>query len=157
MADSGISLEVSGMMETRAEMERIATDLHGPVVVGAMKDATLVVLRDARENAPVDSGKLKNSITAAVQVNADKVVQGVVGSKVTYAPYMELGTKAHWPPIAALETWARRHNISAFLVARSIARKGLVPRKFLQGAFQKNKATIKKIIGSAVTGVIKKR
>jgi hypothetical protein len=45
--------------------------------------------------------------------------------------------KRHWPPSSSpsLQRWAREHNTSAFLVARSIGlRGGLEPRRFLRNA-----------------------
>lgn len=45
-----------------------------------------------------------------------------------YAIFVERGTKPHFPPIAALQGWADRHGIPAFLVARKIARDGTEPR-----------------------------
>lgn len=43
----------------------------------------------ARNNAPVDTGNLRNSITHQVLDNEDAVI---IGSNVFYAPYQELGT-----------------------------------------------------------------
>ena len=42
----------------------------------------------ARANAPVDTGRLRNSITSQV-LNGEKAV--VIGTNVEYAPYQELG------------------------------------------------------------------
>lgn len=43
----------------------------------------------ARNNAPVDTGNLRNSITHQVLDNEDAVI---IGSNVFYAPYQELST-----------------------------------------------------------------
>ena len=107
-------------------MERAVRELRGTPMLNAMRDSTLFVTRDAKINAPVDSGRLRASITPEVRT-AGETVEGVVGSNVTYAPYVELGTRPHWPPLAALEVWARRHHTSAFLVARAIAERGTPP------------------------------
>lgn len=156
-------VEVKGLVAAKKKMEQMAEDISGTPMADGMKQATLLVLRDAKENVPVDGGELKTSLTADIQVKADKTVQGVVGTNVAYAPYMELGAKPHWPPISAgsiaasetsLAKWARRHGLVPYLVARSIARKGLKPRKFLQNAFRKNRETIKKLIGGTVKGII---
>lgn len=48
-----------------------------------------------------------------------------IGSSLYYAPYVEYGTKPHWPPgTGKLAEWAEDHQIPVFLVQRSIARKG---------------------------------
>ena len=89
---SEVRLDVRGLKEVQAEMERVARDLAGGPMVDAMRDATLLVQRDAKINAPVDTGRLRASITPEVRPFGD-TIQGVVGSNVEYAPYQELGTK----------------------------------------------------------------
>lgn len=98
----------------------------------------------ARENAPVDTGRLRASIT--YEVDSRQVPQYVrTGTNVFYGPYMEFGTgkfavggggKRHWPPGEALGVWAQRHGFaSGFQVARIIGmRGGLKPRKYLTSA-----------------------
>ena len=44
----------------------------------------------ARNNAPVDTGRLRNSITMSMPLNERNAV--IIGTKVEYAPYQELGT-----------------------------------------------------------------
>ena len=119
-----------------------------------MRAATLLVSGAAKRNAPVDTGVLRSSITPSVRSSGQGIV-GVVGSNVEYAPYMELGTRPHWPPVAALETWARRHGISAFLVARAIAKRGLKARRYLQKAFQQNVGRINHIFEDWVRRITK--
>ena len=46
----------------------------------------------AKKAAPVDTGRLRNSITHVVD-NGDKSV--AIGTNVEYAPYQELGTRSH--------------------------------------------------------------
>lgn len=150
-----ISAEVKGLKETQRNLEQAVRDLRGTPMLNAMRDATLYVTRDAKVNAPVDTGRLRASITPEVRTQGE-TIEGVVGSNVTYAPYVELGTRPHWPPIAALEVWARRHHTSAFLVARAIAQRGTPAKQYLQKAFDANKDKIEKRIGQAVEGIVKK-
>jgi HK97 gp10 family phage protein len=155
--------EVVGIEEVEAKLKQVADDLGGGEMVDAMKDASLIVMRDARILAPVDTGRLRASIAPDVRRDGKDVV-GVVGSNVKDAPYMELGTGIpagrgrHWPPGAALETWAQRHGFeSGFIVARAIGlRGGLEPRRFLQRAFEQNKDKIVKLIGHAVAKIVSK-
>ena len=131
-----IDIEVKGLIEAQRKIAQAAADLHGRPMVDAMRDATLMVTRYARQDAPVDTGRLRASITPDVRVQ-DQTIIGVVGSNVAYAPFMELGTRPHWVPAGALDVWARRHGMTAFVVARAIARRGLAARRFLQGAVEK--------------------
>jgi len=120
---------------------------------------------EAKRKAPVNTGRLRASITPAVEVE-NQTIRGIVGSNVSYAPYMELGTgifaggSRYFPPPDALETWARRHGMppgSGFIVARAIFRRGgLKPRRFLQGAFEENKDSITGYIERAVGDITTK-
>jgi len=150
-----VDIEVKGLIEVQKKLEQVLTDLHGAPMIEAMRDATLLVTRDAKILAPVDTGRLRASITPDVTQRGNDVV-GIVGSNVVYAPYMELGTRPHFPPLAALETWARRHGMSAFQVALAIARKGTKARKFLQGAFEKNEGRIIDLLERAIGRIVEK-
>lgn len=62
--------------------------------------------RYAKALCPVDTGALRNSITH--QVDGDEVA---VGSNMTYAPYIELGTGRHYtPPPGWMESNAPKGN-----------------------------------------------
>jgi phage gpG-like protein len=151
---AGVRGELRGLRETQKKLVQAAKDLQGGPLLRAMRDATLLVQRDARIASPVDTGRLRASITPSVTYG--EPMQGVVGSNVKYAPFMELGTRAHWPPVAALATWARRHGMAAYVVARAIAMRGLAARRFLQGAFEKNAPRIVKMLAGAVSEIVRK-
>lgn len=145
-------VEVQGLEEAQAGLKRTAEDLQGSRFLDAMRKAVMIVTYDAKRNAPVDVGKLQASITP--EVRSGNPVQGVVGSNVDYAPYMELGTKPHFPPLAALEVWARRHGRTAYQVALSIAAKGTEPRLYLRDALKDNASKIYGLIGRAVGRIV---
>lgn len=89
MADA-VSLEVQGLQETQAKMEQMIDDLQGPPMVNSMREATLLVTRDAKILAPVDTGRLRASILPRVTVRKfPRRVEGIVGSRVEYAPFQE--------------------------------------------------------------------
>ena len=150
-----IDVTVKGHIEARNKLLQVARDLRGDEFVDAMQTATLMVERDAKLLAPVDTGRLRASITGEVRVEGNSV-QGVVGSNVLYAPYMELGTRPHFPPVRALAVWARRHGMNAFLVARAISVRGTKPREFLQRAFEQNRVRIVAMLGDAVGRIVRK-
>lgn len=85
-------LSIQGLKETQANMERILKELEGRPMTEAMRDAAQIVQRDAKRNAPVLTGRLQASITAQV-ITQSKTVMGIVGSSVTYAPFVEYGTR----------------------------------------------------------------
>lgn len=149
-----VSVEVQGLREVQNNMERIVRDLHGPPMLQAFRDATLKVQRDARIATPVDTGRLRASITPEVRAEGQDVI-GVVGSNVVYAPYVEMGTRPHWPPRNALEVWASRHGIDVFLVARAISIRGTPAHRMLQNSFEKNRDYVVKRVAQAVAQTIR--
>ncbi len=148
-----IDIEIKGLIEFQRKMQQIVKDLAGAPMYNAMRDSTLAVLSKAKRYAPVDTGRLRASIAQEVRVEGT-TVEGVVGSNVVYAPFMELGTRPHWPPIAAMEPWARRHGMSAFQVALAISRKGTAARKYLQRAFEESTSFIIRRFEQAVKEIV---
>lgn len=175
-----ISAEVKGLKEVQAKMEQIVRDLSGKPMVNAMRDATLVVERSAKQNSPVDTGRLRASIVPEV-IGRDKEVQGIVGSNVKYAPFMELGTRPHWPPLESIIAWVHRKQMTgtysikthrrmgskttqegqdratAFLIARAISRRGTKALRYLGRAIDDNREKIHDILSRAVETIVRKR
>lgn len=162
-----IELKAVGELEAKAKLDQVIRDVRGAEFLRAMRGAILVLERDAKLFAPVDTGRLKASITSEVRssgLGSSYSVAGVVGTNVSYAPYMEFGTGTivgrppHRPPSSALDVWARRHGIaSGFLVARAIARKGgLEPRRFFQRSMEKNQQKVIDMLGDGVTDIVLK-
>jgi len=86
-----VGVEVEGLKEAQKRAIRIVQDLCGAPILQAVRDSMLLVTRGAKINAPVDTGRLRASITP--EVRQGKAISGIVGSNVSYAPYQELGTK----------------------------------------------------------------
>lgn len=149
---ASVNIDVKVLQAFQRSMERRVKSLWGTDMLQGMRNVTMAVSREAKINAPVDTGRLRASILPDVITPDEHRVVGVVGSNVEYAPFMEFGTRPHWPPIAALQVWAERHGTSAFLVARAIAQRGLAPRRFLQNAFDR----VKDQVGPIISGVFSK-
>lgn len=74
---------------------QIAAEDHTKDILKALNDAKqrglnaigMVAERHAKEAAPVDTGRLRNSITWTTDGDA-----AYIGTNVEYAPYVELGT-----------------------------------------------------------------
>lgn len=152
---SRFTTEITGAIETRNEMDRIARELHGSPMVDAMRDATLMVTYSARKLSPVNDGQLRASIVPEVRTEGREVI-GIVGSNKVYAPAMEFGARPHWPPLWALVSWARKHGTTAYVVARAIARRGLAPRRYLRGALEQNAARIFQRLSDAVRHIVQR-
>lgn len=95
-------------------------------------EATLLLQREWQDNLPRVSGLTAKSITSDV-ASTPAGVLGIVGSSQPSALFVELGTKPHMPPVAAMVPWVKavlgitepkEVKRVAFLVARKIAMHG---------------------------------
>lgn len=139
---SELRLELKGLREEQARMTRIVADLHGEPMLEGMRNATLLVTRDAKRFAPVDTGRLRASITPEVRVSGPTTLQGVVGSNVEYAPYQELGVEPGPRSLGAK-------------FAASYWHPGMKGKRFLQRAFENNIRRIVGYLDSAVQAIIR--
>jgi hypothetical protein len=122
----------------------------------AMTASLLLVEGDARRNARQDTRQLLNSITHRQRLRGQTLV-GEVGPSARYGLYVERGARPHFPPVAALAGWARRHGVSPYAVQRAIGRRGTRARPFLAPAFTKNAARIVALFaraGARVTATV---
>lgn len=100
----------------------------------ALTDAAAVVEAKAKENAPVDSGNLRRSITHTVNYP-----EAIIGSNADYAPYVEKGTG-----IYAAEGNGRKEVPWIYTNAKgeTVVTKGSRPQPFLEPAIQQSKQDI---------------
>lgn len=128
-----MNLSISmGDMQAFGRGLREAPEYTERVLQETMTEATLLVQREWQENIPRASGLTAASITSDV-ASTPAGVLGVVASSQPNALFLELGTRAHMPPVEAIEPWVKavlgirdpkEVKSVAFLVARKIARKG---------------------------------
>jgi HK97 gp10 family phage protein len=133
-----MNLTIKGVSQTLNNLNRVQQGIGSDK---PMKGAEEVLVRAARKNTPVDTGALRNSITAKVTAHGNHIT-GVIGSNLKYAMAVEKGTRPHFPPIHAVEGWARRHGIKAFLVARAISRRGTKGHHMLERALEDNRRKV---------------
>lgn len=136
-----LSIRIEGLEELEALFAGSERIVHEELD-RAMQRSTQRVRADVQRGTPVDTGRLRSSITQEIQGRGAEL-RGVVGTNVKYAPFVEYGTRPHWPPVSALEVWARRHGTTAWAVARGIARRGTKARRMFERAFEKNVGWIK--------------
>ena len=65
---------------------------YNTAVEQAVKEAVLIIEADAKRNAPVDTGRLRASITNEVRKIANAVLEGRVGTNIRYGYFQEIGT-----------------------------------------------------------------
>lgn len=105
---------------------------------------------EVKQRAPYDTGVLRNSIFSEVRVNG-AAITGLVSTPMVYGPPMEFGRAAgrRMPPSDALKNWTRRHlgdEKLAFVVARSIGKKGIQKQEMFQNAWKDNLSRITSLL-----------
>jgi len=143
-----IDVEIKGLKETQARMEKVVRDLQGEPFLMGMRKALLLVQRSAKLKAPVDTGRLRASITPEVRQQGTETL-GVVGSNVKYAPFQELGTKPHFVSARHIGKWAERHGLGN----RGLFVKGTA-HPFLRPALEENEDKIVRILGDTVARIV---
>ncbi len=106
----------------------------------AMRGVGVVVqeISEAEPHPAVNFGHLRQSVTWLRLPNGAEIIVDA-----PHAPFLEFGTRAHFPPLEPLILWAYRKGLAdteeeaeevAFLVARKIAQTGIAPRHFFAKA-----------------------
>lgn len=129
---SGLHLSAPALASLQRGL-RESPDFTERALLSAMTQGTLLVEREVKENMPRGATGLTAASVTSDAFATPAGVLGVVGSSQPSAMFVELGTKPHMPPVAALVPWVRavlgirdpgEARSVAFLVARKIARRG---------------------------------
>jgi HK97 gp10 family phage protein len=80
------------MASTRLDQRALEQLLRGPEVAKDLERRAIRVEGGAIRRCPVDTGRLRSSITHGLFVDERGLVARI-GSDVVYAPYVELGTR----------------------------------------------------------------
>jgi HK97 gp10 family phage protein len=119
----------------------------------AVSEHALNIQSQAKRNISdwpaVDTGRLRASIK--VESYSDGLARRV-GSDVNYAPFVEFGTRPHFPPLEPIREWCRRHSIpeeAAYAIALKISRTGQPARPFLFPAYEQERPKFEAVIMAA--------
>lgn len=82
--------DTAGLLEIRENNAKQISGMFAPAIAKALEEIGLLAEGYAKKECPVDTGRLRNSITHAV-VSRERSVY--VGTNVEYGPYVELGTR----------------------------------------------------------------
>lgn len=132
-----LTYEVTGLDALLAKTSA-AGALIGPPLKTAFTKSALLVEGEAKRLVPVDTGNLRRTITHKVD-RAAVPLWAQIGTNAPYARAVHEGRRpgAAMPPLKAIAGWLARHGgdpSSAFVVARSIGRRGIKGRPFLKQA-----------------------
>ncbi|MBI2397734.1 MAG: hypothetical protein HYV17_08040 [Xanthomonadales bacterium] len=151
-------------LDVLANAWKSAPEIVREEMLVAVMEADSLLLREVQDRTPVGvggGGGLKGSIFGSEEVLADNVL-GVVSTAMPYAVPVELGTKPHFPPVAALRDWVEaklgvdpsESESVAFLVARKIAQKGTEGAFMFQRTFAETQAQIVEMFNEGVARVV---
>lgn len=133
-----IHFDVSGVV---GKLDKITENLSAGLY-NALQEAGEVVRKDAVLNCPVQTGRLRGSITVNVEGSTAEI-----GTNVEYAQYVEFGTGAHGDKSVAHTT---REKWTYYSGGQFFTTSGHAPQPFLTPALKNNKDTIIKLIREAV-------
>jgi hypothetical protein len=156
MSVPAYEVEIKGLEE---QIKRLnAYDANSTQELTTAMNQSVVTLSNAIVNSPfmpVYRGRLKGSIASEVKQEGVGSIVGKVGSTLKseeYPAVMEFGRKpgAAFPPLEPLMRWVHlvlgvpneEAKGVAYVVGRSIARKGIKGRRFMQKGFEASKAQI---------------
>lgn len=157
-----INLKIDGLNELESSLLKASIKVeefkkHIGFIVGEH------VKGKARDIVSVDTGTLKNSITAVTNIGKNNTEIEVFATE-RYAVYMEFGAKPHFPPINAIKRWAEKKGMNPYIVARAIAKKGIVvpathgkrERPFMITALQRSENDIIRMVKDSFLALISK-
>ena len=135
----------------------LAPEMTRRELLVAATEATMLVEREVKDNIPRGATELTAKSISSDAFSTPLGVIGIVGSSQASAAFLELGTKPHMPPVAALIPWvravlgvsAKRAPSVAFLVARKIAKKGTKPQKNFERAAAATEGQVLRMFESA--------
>lgn len=125
------SFELSGFEALDAAW-RQAPEMVREELMRSMVEADELLEREVKDLMPTATGLSRASIFSREQALPDGAL-GVVGTAQPHVAYLELGTRPHFPPVAALEDWVRvkfgyikdeQIHSAALAIARKIAARG---------------------------------
>ena len=131
-----VTMTPVGYKELQRDLKKMSKEIAEKVKKEAYASG-LDVKKQAVDNLKAleawDTGHLATTIL--VERSSDgSIVE--IGPTAPYGHYVEYGTKPHFPPMDALEDWARRHGMdSAWPICKAISERGTPAQPFLLPAY----------------------
>jgi len=129
------------------QLKRYLTDVQRKALPGgisrALKKSAKAVEEEVKPLTPVNLGDLKRNIKSSATKTEARV--GVRGTPRKYAPYVEFGTRPHWPPLEPILRWVtQKARGKGFRGAFGIQRRGQKRQAQLYAAARGVQAAIAK-------------
>lgn len=123
-------------------------------------EASIVVTRNVKEFTPAGASRgggegLQASIRYQIYPTAGEVM-GVIDSPLRYVEPVEIGSRPHMPPVESLREWAESKGLSAWAVAKSIAKRGTKGRWMFKKGFEASEPMLERIGNAAVSRILQR-
>jgi hypothetical protein len=156
-----IDIELDPADALAAAFER-APALTRRHMTAAILEASFLIQREVQERTPTAHGLLRAGISAREPEVLDDRVIGAVGTSLSYAVPVELGTRPHMPPVAPIRDWVEtKLGLSgpqaqgvAWAVARKIAREGTEGAFMFRDGFDAAEPQVRRILAAAVQSIL---
>lgn len=130
----------------------------------AMQNSVALMVREAKIEAPVNTGRLRSAIGGEVRTEISGEVTGLVAARTEYAAAVEFGQRPHMPPMEAIRYWAmRKFGVGGFesyrvamMIALKIAKRGVKGKFYMKNAYARTKEQITKQFEAAVERIANK-
>jgi hypothetical protein len=137
---------------------RKAPEVTARALANAIKRTIIVTKGVAVPKVPVDRGDLAGRWRETYSTAGGKI-SGTLENTSPYASYVHGdGTKKrsrpHWPPLEAIEGWAKRHGVPPYFVQRSISRKGTPLIPFLKDAVTETEQQRNQFFKAALESIV---
>lgn len=161
-------IQVIGLQRLQAGLDAFAASLEAETEK-AMKAAVLLVEAEAKSRVPRKTGRLFSSIQSGVTATAGELI-GEIGTGVSYAPFIEEGTRAH--DIAPVTAHALMipvgssggfgggrlsgapHKGQQVAFFKKVRHPGTSAKPYLKPALEENKAAIQGLFTAAAQRVL---
>ena len=133
--DLQLDIELAGMEDVITDVETFPQSVSHELNV-AMETSLGLLEKEVQNRTPKNTGQLRDSITHQILSPFPNMV-GQVNPAQPYGIVMEYGRKpGKFPPVDAIRLWVhqklglrgKEKDSAAFLIARSIAKKGYSPK-----------------------------
>jgi hypothetical protein len=118
-----------------------------------------------KKGTPYGAGPihLRDTVHSSVKASGERIV-GMVGTPAKYGESVELGTKAHFPPVGPLQFWVEKKlgysgaeaASVAFLIARAISVRGTKGAKMFETGFEDQEARVMAILNEIPDDIVRR-
>lgn len=143
-----------------------APEITRTEMLATMRDADALIQGEVMRELPAGAGGaagLRGSVFRDEQVLADTVI-GLVATDRPYAPFVELGTQPHMPPIQPLIDWVRAKTgergddarSHAFAIAHTIRVRGTKPQPVWRATYERLQGEIRRKFEAGVARIVRR-